>query len=71
MQITRKEFLKLAGQSALAAQAARMGVYALLDEPRGFAQDVLESPAVKRIHKYIEDHKKEHVAKVQEFLRQR
>ncbi len=70
MQITRKEFLKLASQSALAAQAARMGVYALLDEPRGFAADVLESAAVKKIHQYIEDHQKEHLARIQEFLRQ-
>ncbi|MGH8629521.1 MAG: M20/M25/M40 family metallo-hydrolase, partial [Burkholderiales bacterium] len=70
MKITRSEFVKLAGKSALAAQAARMGVYALLDEPQGFAGDVLESPAVRKIHKYIEDHKREHLAKIQEFLRQ-
>ena len=34
------------------------------------AADVLESPTVKKIHKHIEDHKREHAAKIQEFLRQ-
>ncbi len=70
MPITRKDFLKLAGQSALAAQAARLGVAAFLEEPRGMVADVLNSAAVRKIHKYIEDHKSEHVAKTQAFLRQ-
>ena len=70
MQITRKEFLKLSAQSALAAQAVRLGVAAFLEEPRGFAADVLNSAAVRKIHKHIEDHKAEHVRKIQAFLRQ-
>ena len=68
--ITRKEFLEVGGKGLLAAEAARLGVFAFLDAPRGFAADVLESATVKKIHKHMEDHKREHIAKIQEFLRQ-
>lgn len=70
MAMTRKEFLSLSGKTALAAQAARLGFFAFLDEPPGFAGDVLGSPALKKIHAYIDDHLGEHVGKIQEFLRQ-
>ncbi len=61
--MTRKNFLELGGKAAL-------GSFAFLQAPRGFAADVLESPEIKKIHKHIEDHKREHTAKIQEFLRQ-
>lgn len=77
MQMTRKEFLRLSGKVALAAQAARLappiaglGFFGFLSEPSGFASDVLESPTLKKIHAYIDDHLNEHVGKIQEFLRQ-
>lgn len=70
MAMTRKEFLALSGKAALAAQAARLGVFAFLDEPAGFAADVLDSPTLKKIHAYIDDHIDAHVGKIQEFLRQ-
>lgn len=70
MGMTRKEFLALSGKTALAAQAARLGFFSFLSEPSGFASDVLESPALKKIHAYIDDHLDQHVGKIQEFLRQ-
>lgn len=57
--MTRKTFLK-----------TTVGSFAFLQAPRGFAADVLEAPEVKKVHKYIEDHKREHIGKIQEFLRQ-
>ena len=57
--MTRKSFLEMG-----------LGSVAFLNAPQGFAADVLESATVKKIHKYIDDHKREHIAKVQEFLRQ-
>jgi len=56
--LTRKDFLKTAAAAAF------------LQAPRGFAADVLDSPAIRKIHRHIEQHKQEHVAKIQEFLRQ-
>ncbi|MBI4461654.1 MAG: M20/M25/M40 family metallo-hydrolase [Acidobacteria bacterium] len=70
MPLTRKEFLKLTGKTALAAEAARLGFFAFLNEPPGFARDVLDSPAIRRIHQHVDDHLDEHVAQIQEFLRQ-
>ncbi|MBI2956355.1 MAG: M20/M25/M40 family metallo-hydrolase [Acidobacteria bacterium] len=67
MAMTRKEFLKLTGKGAAAAS---LGFFYFLDEPAGFAADVLESSPVKKIHAYIDEHLGEHVAKIQEFLRQ-
>ena len=68
--MTRKEFLEIGGKATLATEAARLGFFGFLDMPRGFAEDVLESPTVKKIHKHIEDHKREHIAEIQKFLRQ-
>jgi len=67
MEISRREFNEtLARAAALGAGAS---FFSFLAEPRGFAQDVLNSAAVRRVHKYIEDHQAEHVARIQEFLR--
>lgn len=70
MAMTRKEFLAASGKTALLASAARVGFFSFLHEPSGFAGDVLESPALKKIHAYIDDHIDEHTRKIQEFLRQ-
>jgi acetylornithine deacetylase/succinyl-diaminopimelate desuccinylase-like protein len=70
MAMSRKEFLALSGKAALATQAARLGFFAFLNEPSGFATDVLNSPTLKKIHAYIDDHIDEHVQKIQDFLRQ-
>ncbi len=51
--LTRKSFLQALAGGALAASAA----------------EGLESAEVKKIHKHIADHKREHIAKIQEFLR--
>ncbi|MGH9508999.1 MAG: M20/M25/M40 family metallo-hydrolase [Terriglobales bacterium] len=64
MAVTRREFSR-----ALSGAAAAAGFFAFLDEPRGFAQDVLNSASVRKVHKYIEDHQAEHVTRIQEFLR--
>ncbi|MFQ5779056.1 MAG: M20/M25/M40 family metallo-hydrolase, partial [Terriglobia bacterium] len=70
MAMTRKEFLTLSGKAVLAAQAAHLGFFGFLNEPSGFASDVLDSPQLKKIHAYIDDHIDEHVRKIQDFLRQ-
>ncbi|MGH8459633.1 MAG: M20/M25/M40 family metallo-hydrolase, partial [Nevskiales bacterium] len=64
MPVTRREFSRTLGSAAAAA-----GFFAFLDEPRGFAQDVLNSAAVRKAHQHIQDHQPEHVARIQEFLR--
>ena len=69
MRITRKEFLELSGKAMLGMTAAS-SFFSFLSEPHGFSQDILESPQTKKIHKYIEDHKAEHIAKIQRDLRQ-
>src|SRR5712692_10675001 len=67
MEITRREF------SAIAARAAALGAgasfFSFLDEPPGLAQDVLNSAAVTKIHKHIQEHETEHIARIQQFLR--
>jgi len=67
MMLTRKEFLSLSGRAAASAAAYR--AFPSLTRP-SFAQDLLSSDAVRKIHKYIEDHKEEHVAQFQADLRQ-
>lgn len=70
MNITRKKFFEIGGKTLLAAEAMRLGFFDFLETPKGVAEDVLESSAIKKIHKHIEDHKEEHIKKIQEFLRQ-
>ncbi|MGH9813143.1 MAG: hypothetical protein ACRD4T_08410, partial [Candidatus Acidiferrales bacterium] len=67
MPMTRKEFLKLTGKGAAAAS---LGFFAFLNEPSGFAADVLESDTLKKIHRHIDDNLPRHLTKIQEFLRQ-
>jgi acetylornithine deacetylase/succinyl-diaminopimelate desuccinylase-like protein len=67
MEITRREFSNIMAKSA--AVGAATSFFAFLDEPRGFAQDVLGSAAVQKIHRYIADHEQEHITRIQEFLR--
>ncbi len=69
MRMTRKEFLELTGRAMMGAMIAP-DFFHFLEAPRGFIEDILESPRVKKIHKYIEDHKEEHIAKIQRDLRQ-
>lgn len=64
MHLTRKEFLRLSGQAAL-------GFIPFLEAKAAAGiRDILESERVKKIHKYIADHKEEHLKKIQEHLRQ-
>ncbi len=57
MELGRKEFLKLSGTAALAAEASRWGLGTFLEaQTTAGIRDVLESATVKKIHKYIADH---------------
>ena len=68
MGLSRKEFLRLSA-GGLAA-AASGGFFAFLDAPKGFAEDVLQSNRIRKIHGYIASNKARHIARVQEYLRQ-
>jgi acetylornithine deacetylase/succinyl-diaminopimelate desuccinylase-like protein len=70
MDVTRKDFLNIAGKGAIGAVA----VHSVLDS-LGSAQTpemaaVLSSDAVKKVHQYIQAHREEHIALVQRDLRQ-
>jgi hypothetical protein len=67
MELTRREFSKIVAKSA--ALGASASFFSFLDAPAGLAQDVLASRAVRKVHKYIEEHQPEHIARIQEFLR--
>lgn len=67
MKLTRKEFLELSGRAA--AGMAAYSVFPRVTSP-AFAQDILDSEGVRKIHRYIADHKEEHIAAVQADLRQ-
>jgi len=69
MEITRREFMDLGGKAMLGAAVAP-NFLNFLDAPCGFIEDILASPRIKKIHKYIEDHKTEHIARIQSDLRQ-
>ncbi len=69
MTLTRNEFLRIGGGAMLGATTGP-SFFRFLNEPRGFGRDVLETPQIERIHQYIEEHRDEHVAKVQRDLRQ-
>ena len=68
MGLSRKEFLRLSA-GGLAA-AASGGFFAFLDAPKGFAEDVLQSDRIRKIHSHIASNKARHIARVQEYLRQ-
>ncbi|MFQ5789647.1 MAG: M20/M25/M40 family metallo-hydrolase [Acidobacteriota bacterium] len=67
MRLTRKEFLDLSGRAAVGAAA--YSAFPVLAPP-AFAQEILDSDVVRKIHGHIADHKEEHIRKVQEDLRQ-
>ena len=69
MTFTRKEFLAASAHAALGAVVGP-STFDFLDLPRTFLGDVLQTPQVAKIHKYIEDHKTQHIARVQRDLRQ-
>ena len=66
--MTRKDFLIITSKSL--AGAAATSFFSFLDAPRGFAEDVLESARVRKIHEHITANKAKHIARVQEYLRQ-
>ncbi len=68
MYLSRKDFLK-ASTLGLAGAAAS-GFFDFLDAPNGFAEDILESERVRKIHAHIAKNKAPHIARVQEYLRQ-
>ncbi len=70
MTMTRGEFLKITGSATLGAMSARPSFFEFRSAPSGFPEDILNSEAVRKIHRHIEDHQREHVAKIQQFLRQ-
>ncbi len=51
--------MDLSGKTMLGAAVAP-DFFNFLDAPRGFIEDILASPRIKKIHQYIEDHKSEH-----------
>ncbi len=68
MVMSRKEFLKISAGAA--AAAASSSFFSFLDAPRGFAEDVLHSERLRKIHEHIAKNKAKHIARVQEYLRQ-
>ncbi|PYT37365.1 MAG: hypothetical protein DMG45_26045, partial [Acidobacteria bacterium] len=69
MTISRQEFLKLSART-LAAAATSSSFFTFLDAAPGFAEGVLRSERVRKIHTYIAEHKAQHIVRVQEYLRQ-
>ncbi|HSA94095.1 MAG TPA: M20/M25/M40 family metallo-hydrolase [Terriglobales bacterium] len=67
MEITRREFNRAVSRGM--ALGATASAFHFLGAPLGFAEDVLESAAVRKIHQYIADHQPQHIARIQEFLR--
>jgi acetylornithine deacetylase/succinyl-diaminopimelate desuccinylase-like protein len=69
MKITRQEFLKTSAGAAAGAALARPSFFDFLD--RGFAVEAaVEEERLQKIYNYIEQHKSEHIRKIQAFLRQ-
>ncbi len=67
MMLTRKQFLELSSRAAMGAAAYT--AFPFVANP-AYAQDVLNSDAVRRAHRYIAEHREEHIAKLQADLRQ-
>lgn len=67
MKLTRKQFLELSSRAAMGAAA--YSAFPFVTNP-AYAQDVLSSDAVCGAHRYIAEHKEEHIAKLQADLRQ-
>ncbi len=69
MRVSRKDFISMSGKAAALSALSRFGFFDFLEDT-AYAQDVLNSSEVRRIHRHIEEQKAEHVAKIQEYLRQ-
>ncbi len=67
MFMSRKDFLKLS-TGGLGAAAASF--FPFLEGPSGFAEDVLHSDRIRKVHDHIAAHKAQHIARLQEYLRQ-
>lgn len=68
MSLSRKEFLKLSAGGLAAAASASF--FNFLDLPSGLAEDLLHSQRLGKIHDHIAAHKAQHIARIQEYLRQ-
>ena len=68
MTMSRKEFMNLSAGTLAAAVSA--GFFSFLEAPAGFAEDILHSERLRKIHDHIASNKVGHIARVQEYLRQ-
>jgi len=69
MKMTREDFMKLSAKT-LGAAAVSGGFLGFLNAPPGFAEDVLGSQRLRKVHDHIAQNKARHIARVQEYLRQ-
>lgn len=69
MTINRKEFLSIGGRAVIGAAAAP-SFFDFLAATPDFRRAVLGTPQIQKIHRYLEDHKAEHLARIQRDLRQ-
>ena len=68
MAMSRKDFVQLTAKGL--AGAAAGSFFSFLDAPAGWAEDVLQSERLRKIHGHIARNKARHVARMQEYLRQ-
>ena len=68
MAMSRKDFVQLTAKGL--AGAAAGSFFSVLDAPAGWAEDVLQSERLRKIHGHIARNKARHVARMQEYLRQ-
>ncbi|MBI4512727.1 MAG: M20/M25/M40 family metallo-hydrolase, partial [Gemmatimonadetes bacterium] len=68
MTWTRRDFVETTAKATAGATAASS--FDFLHLPPGFLADVLQTAEIRKIHETIARHKEEHIAKVQEDLRQ-
>jgi acetylornithine deacetylase/succinyl-diaminopimelate desuccinylase-like protein len=70
MELTRKQFLDLAGRGTVGAAVTWSVFDFLAPVAARQVRDVLQSPEVRRVKDYIAAHREEHIATVQRDLRQ-
>jgi acetylornithine deacetylase/succinyl-diaminopimelate desuccinylase-like protein len=70
MELTRKQFLDLAGRGAIGAAVSCSTFDFLAAAEARQAEEVLDSPEVRKVHDYIARNREAHIAKVQRDLRQ-
>jgi acetylornithine deacetylase/succinyl-diaminopimelate desuccinylase-like protein len=70
MELTRKQFLDLAGRGTMGAAVAWSVFDFLAPLEARQLREVLQSPEVKKVKDYIAAHREEHIANVQRDLRQ-